>query len=135
MDFEENSTDVESPVAWEGVDRKCVTQLSHASTALASPKQVSDMSAALPSWESADSKNSMDSAKEKKVRFDEVWLHDVRLKECPVEHKVWLRDPMTCGTIEDFRTFVETFPKALEMKVELKRHHDFGRPKSQAKFS
>ena len=129
MDFDVNSTGVESPVVWEGVHRKCVTPLSPTSPALASPKLV-DMSAALASWESADSKNNMDSAKAKKVRFDEVWLHDVRLKECPVEHKVCLRDPMTSGTIEDFRTFVEAFPKALEMKVELKRHHDFGPKRS-----
>ena len=135
IEFQEVSTGWASPVAWEDVQCQGVMQLSHTSTALASPVQVSDMSTALVSWESADRKNSMDSMKGKKVRFDEVSMHDVHLKQCAGEHKVHLRDPMTCGTMEDFRTFVETFPKTLEMKVELKRYRDFGRPKTRAKSS
>ena len=113
-EFEEVSTGLASPVAWEDMQRKGVAQLSDVSTALVSPTE---------------------SAKGKKVRFDEVSMHDVHLKQCAVEHKAHLRDPMTCGTMEDFRIFVETFPKTLEMKVELKRYRDFGRPKTHAKSS
>ena len=114
IEFEEVSTGLASPVAPEDPQGKGIAQLSDVSTALVSPAE---------------------SEKAKKVRFDEVSLHHVHIKECAVERKVCLRDPMTSGTIEDFRTFVEAFPKALEMKVELKRCRDFGRPKSQAKSS
>ena len=116
-------------------DVRVDTEFEEVSTGLASRVAWDDMSTRLASPITWDGKERMDSPKAKKMRFDGVSPDDGHLKQCTVEHKAHLRDPMTCGTMEDIRTFVETFPTTLEMKVELKRYRDFGRPKTRAKSS
>ena len=62
----------------------------------------------------------------KSVRFDELSLHDFHLKQQEKQEKKSTGDAMTAGSMKDFRLFVEAFPRALNVKVELKRKRDFG---------